>query len=476
MTNERDESGGCGASIGKIFTMVGLAIISMVKFSDDLIRGCSHSSGSVDNLLQKVGRIHPPRNSTSLEVIPKVSDNTFITEIEHVPSINNFSTNEHFLKDFFTKNSRFSESEKKLLSKNLQQNSEQTIKQLIQYETDVKKLNNAFGKDDKLLIEYHNSFKTNFNHLKARQALLPENLLNLPNNSKSYQLYSLFKGIPLDRQQADLLSKLTNKVITPLPDRYKNYVLLEQKEHNIIIKTAKSMRILERGEFINNLEINRESQIILDGDFDENLIKYFSDKGVKYVRTAQSLVKNVNIETDKLNFIYVASKDKTTLKNLFQISDEQSDEMINILEKIELNPQSNLIDNESDLMQAILESKNCGNLPVIVFNNIDNKLFGRAIESFNVQDFITCKSYGLQMRSQNQMTTDFIYFEDFTASVEKVLACLPDDVEQFWQQFSVEYGNRLAKRQNNLTVTVVIGGATVAIGCYVINRSETKNE
>ena len=152
MTNERDESGGCGASIGKIFTMVGLAIISMVKFSDDLIRGCSHSSGSVDNLLQKVGRIHPPRNSTSLEVIPKVSDNTFITEIEHVPSINNFSTNEHFLKDFFTKNSRFSESEKKLLSKNLQQNSEQTIKQLIQYETDVKKLNNAFGKDDKLLI------------------------------------------------------------------------------------------------------------------------------------------------------------------------------------------------------------------------------------------------------------------------------------------------------------------------------------
>lgn len=127
-------------------------------------------------------------------------------------------------------------------------------------------------------------------------------------------------------------------------------------------------------------------------------------------------------------------------------------------------------------MQAILESKNCGNLPVIVFNNIDNKLFGRAIESFNVQDFITCKSYGLQMRSQNHMTTDFIYFEDFTASVEKVLASLPDDAEQFWHQFSVEYGNRLAKRQNNLTVTVVIGGATVAIGCYVINRSETKNE
>jgi hypothetical protein len=56
----------------------------------------------------------------------------------------------------------------------------------------------------------------------------------------------------------------------------------------------------------------------------------------------------------------------------------------------------------------------------MVFNNIDNKHFGRSIESFNIEDFITCRSYGLNMRFQTGITTDYTFtLKEFTASVEK---------------------------------------------------------
>jgi hypothetical protein len=132
---------------------------------------------------------------------------------------------------------------------------------------------------------------------------------------------------------------------------------VEQNDGELIIKTAISKKTSLNGNLIKELEINRKSQIILNGDFDAELIKGFSDKDIKYVRTAQSLIRDVDITTDKLNFIYVASKDRTILKSLFQISEKQSDEMIAILNKVELNPQSKLIDNELGLMLAIRTAK-----------------------------------------------------------------------------------------------------------------------
>lgn len=518
--NQNSESTGCGAGIAKLIAMIGIAFASMGRFADDIFRGCSHTTSAWDDIgrstsyyddigksttsFDDIGRsgssFDDLGNGTSIyddilresdlvddissgakygdesidDFIRNNTDDIGRNSNPHSGSQYYQSSEEQFFDDFFKKHKHFTVDDQKILlkkAKKVPESSWRTFtQQLEQFGDDMDDLGRAFGDESQITVDYKNAFLESGNIVEARKAILPDELIDLPVNDKRNELFGLLKGMKINDEQAKALSRITKKSFSPTPERYNNYVLIESADESVVtVRTTKSIMQNSSTNIFNGFKVSNSTRVILKGKIDDELVKLCSDKGVRFIRYYDSFLDDINILPSNVKFIYVASKDKNTLKSLFNVSENQVDELLKTVDRIEAQPFSKLVDTEEQLLNAINQSKMAGESPVVVFNNIDNLLFGKHPNSLNISDFITCRSHGIGGVQRGHITSDFIYFDDLVQSAENAKAVTVETGEEFWFEMSVNYNLRLSRRYNQkVAVTVVVGGTVAGGGGFAI--------
>ncbi|MEO0899110.1 MAG: hypothetical protein AAFY71_22045 [Bacteroidota bacterium] len=141
------------------------------------------------------------------------------------------------------------------------------------YVTDRNQLNTHFGKDHPITKGYSRAASATGDALLARKALIPRDLRGFPSNSGIYELYGLFAGVKLNELQAGVLSSLTKKKIPATMDSYDNFIVLEFDAPNSFIRTTKGITKTTRADILSKVELTPDSHIIYLGAVDRELLK-----------------------------------------------------------------------------------------------------------------------------------------------------------------------------------------------------------
>ncbi|UFH55403.1 hypothetical protein [Spirosoma sp. KNUC1025] len=489
---DENESNNSGGSVGKAIGTVGIALLSLFRCSDDILRSCGRVISHVDEVgtlgrtassgLDDAGRMassglddagRKAESSNEQGKIFSQTDN--VDEESKSTGVFDGLDNDYqkkYYEDFYKRNKKFNNAYKGSSDFKFRGLNNNTIKEFKRYESDISKIEKAFGEESALAQDYHNSFVKNFSSFEARQSLLPDELINQPTTSNAFELYSLFKGLHVNEEQALLLRRLTYKPILVTPDKYNDYILIEQNGDKIIGKSTSSKVECLENNMSESIDFTLYKRVVIKGNVSNKTMQLFSDNGIKYVRESSSLIRDIDINKSQLRFIYIASKDEKKMKDLFQLSESQAKDMAKLVEDIDTYNYTEVIEDHADLIKYMKNVKR-NERPVYIFNNINNKLFGNKIETYKIKDFITCNSYETKIPISNT-TTDFIYFEDFSYSIDKAQQSSATNAEEFWYDFTIEYNKRLARRQLQVSVTVTIGITTAGGGGFAIYYNAKK--
>lgn len=337
-------------------------------------------------------------------------------------------------------------------------------------------LEEAFGTNNKLLEEFCSVYFETKNINEAKSSLLPKQLREIGSKSNMHQLYSLFKRIRLNPRQAEVLSKYTGRSITPMPSRFNNYMVLGKFGDKIQLYNVDTEIPVDVDHILQRKVIKKGTQIIIDGDIQGEIIQKLADEGVIFVRSLQSIARDIDTPADNLRFLYVMSREKSKLMKLLNIKENQYVDFLDIIDKITINNNSKLIDGKDEMSINIAKMRLDGELPIVIFNNIDNTLFDEPISSFGIHDFVSCESYRINEGIKNYVTTDVVMVNTFVDSVEKVMAKELDNVEHFWFELSHEYDRTLKTTQVQESIILTTGITVPGVGVYWFLRLQKKEK
>ncbi|WP_209400457.1 hypothetical protein [Pseudozobellia sp. WGM2] len=441
-----------GKKLPKIGATIILLLVGLSRCTDNvLINACKKST---TKSFKKI----PKSLNNKIDDAAKVSD-------KFLESTYKSADNSNFEKSVFD-NVNLTQGEKKLLIKSIKNSNSYSwkhfSKEVSGFLNDIDELSSDFGAESTITNEFKNNF-LRFKNLKyAKYRIVPEDLRHLPIQSNKHELFGLLKGMSLNEKQAKTLSKLTNRRITATPKRYESYVLVKSiDENSVIINTTRGTRQNSHTNPLNGIGLQKNSKIILNAPLSKKLVHSLSNKGVKFIRTYKSFLTDIDVEPEKIKFIYVASKNKTKLKSLFNISDEQTNEIYRTVEKIGENNFNLIVENENELIFALNKAKRNKDSPVVIFNNVDNSLFGQQPAHYGISDYITCNSHNLKsLETGGHITTDFVNFDDIVESIKTAKSMNLSNSDEFWLETINEYNLKLTQRLKTKLVVTAIAGVT----------------
>lgn len=392
---------------------------------------------------------------------------------------NEITQRENFYKNFFKSRSNINRNQRAVLlqySKRMSRNLWALFNSYVrEFGEDVDKLNREFGEESPVTKKYINTFIKSKNLSYARQSLVPEELRSLPNSLRVNEIYGLLVGQRINRAQGKVLTQITQRVIPATPERFDNYVIVDVSNKSTIIRTTSSILEGTASVLFTKIELGKFSRVIVKGSLRKELIEYFSKKGVQFIRSYDSFTNDLTVHSEKIRFLYVISKKKEKLRELFNTSKGQLSGLLKIVDKIESNDFSKIVDSEDQLLEALKHSRRKMETPIVVFNNIDNRIFGKTPTMLKFSDFITCHSHDITLTEFKHLTTDFIYLEDLVQSIAFAKTQNVITADEFWFEFAKKYNQLLKKRRNfETTVTVVIGSSIVGAGGFAIYYSNSE--
>jgi len=449
----RNSSGsGCGSFLGSIGSVL-FFIIFMVQ-GVGLFQGC-------------------------IKIVSNLVDAIPVTRIAPNPAPN---------KQFDIDLSKFTPSEfNKLIAKLDGLDGLDNIENLIQakYELNINFLTVFFGENSMIVTEYEEAFNKTGDLIKARELLIPKELQEIPNLDYEIkaELYGLFKGLKLNGEQAKALTAITKTYIMPTHSRFNDYIILEPKsDKRFKIFSTQVIKEVSENNLFSEINIGSEMKIIFKGDVTKTFIDQCNEKGISIIYHFDSFLKNLSISSENIKFIYVASKDKTQLRSLFDPKGKYDESaivsLLSTVKQLDMNSYSEIVETEESLLKTVHKIKESGNVPIVVFNNLDNKLFNKEISDIGINDFITCNSFEIPNIDQSTITTNFIYFKELVQSIKEAKSISNIKGDEFWLNLATNYNAKIIKEtDNDVHAKIVIGiGITGTGSCtiYYINNNNNK--
>ena len=102
--------------------------------------------------------------------------------------------------------------------------------------------------------------------------------------------------------------------------------------------------------------------------------------------------------------------------------------------------------------------------PIIVFNNKDNKLFGKSLSEYSISNVITCNSYNFGSDIFFS-STDFIGIKDVMNSLANNK---PKNLFEFYKEFSNRYSTFVYNDNKRLVTIVAVGSVAIGGGSGLI--------
>jgi|GEM_PF-2861793 len=196
-------------------------------------------------------------------------------------------------------------------------------------------------------------------------------------------------------------------------------------------------------------------------------------KGVKFLideayYTAM-LSRHLEVEV-----IYVASQDTRTMMQLMNVSEYQIDDVHKLFEPIFENQKIIKVAAYEQLQFALENCKQTGKTPIVVFNNMNNTLFGRAVSEFESQ-FITCNSYLFGMDGR-VASLDYLNIKLINQTISQILSHSGKINElSFFQQLNYGYVDGIRRQRNMVAMLTITGGtATGGTASYIAYTNSNK--
>ncbi len=356
------------------------------------------------------------------------------------------------------------------------------------YLDDLKSLKIEFGDESIFFKNFEEGFftvnKKDFKieklHANAFNNILPKEVTNLNDDILNNDIIALLVGKKLNSSQAKLLSRMTRRKIKASTNRFDNYLFVKPTgENKIIVNSTNSFNKVAKDNLISVLSKAKKGKfkVIFEGDLTDEMAFQLSRSNIKFIKNVNQTVADISAKPKNFELILVASKKKKKLAKLFGISRKQAKKMTPKIEKFGKMQNTSLVEDEMTLRIAIENAENAGKEPVVIFNNIDNKLFDKTVSELQIKNPITCKSYGLEGSHLGFKSTDFIYVEDVLESFSKIHKAKPMTKDELLYKFTIEYDLKLAKRRNlQVTVGVGIGVSTGGAVGYTIYYNNNKND
>jgi len=294
---------------------------------------------------------------------------------------------------------------------------------------------------------------------------IPKKLSDLPDIPEFNDLYSLLAGRKLNKMQAKLLSNLTNRNFLASTNKYDSYLYIKYEKGFFTVNTTSSSRVYSPKKISRVLKSKSKAnyKVVFDGEIDQRTAMLLSQSNVKFVINFNRMVKGVSDTPKKVKLIFVASKDRETMCNLFNISQKEVEKLAKTVKKIEKIPNSKIVSNKADLVSALNDAKNLEENPIVIFNNIDNRLFNEDLGSIGIEEAITCKSFKIVAAKESFQSTDFIFFDDVVNALQKVQSNELLLKDEFWSNFIAEYSNCMEFRRKITICALIIGGAGTSL-------------
>lgn len=339
-------------------------------------------------------------------------------------------------------------------------------------------LEQTFGRKSQLLEDYKSEFLHTGDIKKARQKLLPKEMIDVEDNPAVNEMYGLFKGVDLNQDQAKVLSKILDKDIPATSDKVRNYILMDvelgQKSY---ARTVNGKVALNTYTDLDKISVRSNSRVIVNGNLSDQYIKYWSKKGVKLIRDKHSFMQDLQTAADDLEFVFVASKDKSKLADLFDISAEQADELMPAINQLTDNKYTHLVESAEELTAQVARLKETSKKPIVVFHNSNNLLFNRKPNDLGIDEYITCNSSRILESTSGHVTTDFIYVEDMIHAVIQPRSPSAETIDDVLVNISDSYSMLLSQRQAaKIKVTLAIGVTITAPGGFAVYYNIIKEE
>jgi hypothetical protein len=474
----------------KIIGLFAILAIGFGRNSDSILKGCRPAVKQTEELIN-----------------PKFVDETFKNFDETTRSnpssfINNMSQKRSFIETEFEKEYYTN------LRKKVEDGSLESY-ELAYFIINLEKLTIGFGAKNKITLRYKNTFVKTQSITAAKNSIIPKELKDILKQTKkpidlsgtdpmkqqqqvfSYyfdnkgderknELFGLLTGQSLNQKQAEIISDITRRKFNATPDKYENYVLVNSDidKKKLEVRSIYGISYNNKSTPFKGKVINNETRVIIKGVISEDLIKLCSKKNIRLVKPYSSFVKDLHIAPEKIQFVLVASENLLKLKSLFNISEEQAVKLSKDIEQIKKRDYFNLVDSKQELANTLNRIKEKGEHPVVIFNNVDNLLFGKTPSQLGITDFITCNSYKFKSTTNGYISTDYIYLNEILKSIDISKNRRFNSVDEFWNSVIKEYNIKLASNLNQkITVTAVLGTGIIGSSGYVIylNFNKQKN-
>ncbi|WP_108807542.1 hypothetical protein [Aquimarina spinulae] len=425
----------------KIIGLFSLLAIGIGRNADTLFRGC----GSVarDSLIKNPDNVFDVRNNE--EVFRSIKES------------------------FINTKGDLTEFKKKHVAHLMKmvENGSVTMDEITEFLHNVDDLKLGFGASNKITLEYQNIFLETQSLDEAKNSIIP---IELKIDKGKNELFGLFTGQILNQEQAVLISKITKRKFNATPNKYYNYILMNSDiDGKVEVRTIHGIRENNTSDPFKKINISNKSKVIIKGAISKELIELCSKKNIRFIKPYSTFLKELNIIPDQIQFVLVASKNQTELKSSYKISDNQAAKLLKGIEQIEKREYFDIVNTEEKLTTVLGLIKAKGKYPVVIFNNVDNLLFGKKPSQIGISDFITCNSYRYKNTTNGYISTDFIYLEDILKSIDISKNRSFESADEFWNNVIKEYNNKLTGKLNlKITATAVIGTGVIGSGGYVI--------
>jgi len=346
-----------------------------------------------------------------------------------------------------------------------------TVKKLFnKYITKRNKIVNQFGKENQLLKDFDNAvfsekylkngFSSSIN--KGVESLIPEQLRKLENTSAINDLYALLSGRKLNEKEAELLSELTGRIFKATKNNYDNFIYIKKLTgDHIVLNTTQSTNVLSKNNFIDflmSLRKGGQKKIVVDGKIDDYFACQLCKADIKFVRHFNTLIDDVTEKPMKTKLIFIASKNKQILGELFET--KGTDELMEIVYKAEHIPNSVIVDNKELLLNEISAAEKNNEKVILIFNNKDAKLFDVKIDDYKFKHIITCNSYKIR-GNFSYSSTNYLNFKDIVESLSESYTGEVQNTDDFFFSLSEIYDKKIGMRNyRNAMIGLGIGGGT----------------
>lgn len=200
--------------------------------------------------------------------------------------------------------------------------------------------------------------------------------------------------------------------------------------------------------------------------------KHLIEKGVSFA-VDQKYYQEIKQDKKPVQVIYVISRDDDKIRELLNISENQLDEAKRLFKPIYENKHIAEVESLASLEEELSKAKAKGFMPMVVFNNNENKIFGKSIALFDIP-FITCNSYRFpnngMLVSFNNLTIKYI-----NESINNIFQADPHPTQINFITFLVENYNKFEetdKLKNHLILATMVTGGVGGVSLIIYSNNK----